>query len=97
MAWQYYVYILTNKMKSVLYVGVTSNLESRVWQHKNKVYPGFTSKYNVNKLVYYEVHDDIFVAIQREKQIKRWRREKKEWLINSMNPCWNDLSEGWYG
>ena len=84
-------------MKSVLYVGVTSNLESRVWQHKNKVYPGFTSKYNVNKLVYYEVHDDIFVAIQREKQIKRWRREKKEWLINSMNPCWNDLSEGWYG
>ena len=79
-----------------MYVGVTSNLESRVWQHKTKVNPGFTNKYNVNKLVYYEVHDDIFVAIQREKQIKRWRRGKKEWLINNMNPCWNDLSEGWY-
>jgi len=93
---QYYVYILTNKRKNVLYVGVTSNLEGRMWQHKNKEVKGFTSKYNVNQLVYYEEYGDIYEAIQREKQIKNWKRQWKEELIFKSNPLWKDLSQGWY-
>jgi putative endonuclease len=88
---QYFVYILTNKYNNVLYVGVSNNLIRRVYEHKNKLISGFTSKYNVNKLVYYEVYSSIFDAIKREKEIKGWKREKKIALITSFNPEWKDL------
>ena len=88
---QGYVYILTNKAKTVLYTGVTSDLIQRVHQHKLKRSSGFSSKYNCNLLVYYEVIDGIEAAIQREKQIKAGSRANKEKLINSMNPSWKDL------
>ncbi len=91
---QFYVYIMTNKSKT-LYVGVTNNLQRRVYEHKNKMIKGFTSKYNITKVVYFEVFNDIKSAIKREKQIKGWLREKKVDLIKSMNPEWNDLSEEW--
>ncbi|MBC8588555.1 GIY-YIG nuclease family protein [Paratissierella segnis] len=87
----YYVYILTNKTNNVLYTGVTHNLVKRVYEHKNKITKGFTSKYNVNKLVYYEAIDEIIVAIEREKEIKGWIRERKIELVRSKNPKWNDL------
>jgi putative endonuclease len=90
---QYFVYILTNKYNKVLYVGVTNNLIRRVYEHKNKLISGFTSKYNVNKLVYYESFQSVFDAIKREKEIKGWKREKKVALINSFNPEWKDLYE----
>ncbi|WP_299238118.1 GIY-YIG nuclease family protein [Sulfurihydrogenibium sp.] len=90
---QYFVYILTNKYNKVLYVGVTNNLVRRVYEHKNKLISGFTSKYNVSKLVYYESFLSVFDAIKREKEIKGWRREKKVALINSFNPEWKDLYE----
>jgi len=86
-----YIYILSNKVNTVLYVGVTSNLIKRVWEHKNKVVPGFTAKYNVDKLVYYETSESIMSAIEREKQIKGGSRKKKMELINSNNPQWKDL------
>jgi putative endonuclease len=91
---QFYVYIMTNKSKT-LYVGVTNNLQRRVYEHKNKMIKGFTSKYNITKVVYFEVFSDIESAIKREKQIKGWLRKKKIDLIESMNPDWNDLSEEW--
>ena len=87
------VYIVTNKRHLVLYIGVTSNLIKRGWEHKNKVVKGFTKKYNVDKLVYYEVFDDIEQAIEREKQLKAGSRKKKIDLINSFNPKWKDLYE----
>ncbi len=88
------VYILTNKNKSTLYVGVTSNLIKRIQEHKNKVYPNsFSARYNVRYLIYYEWHSSIKEAILREKEIKKWRREKKEILINKINPKWEDLWE----
>lgn len=87
------VYMMTNKNNTVLYTGVSSNLPNRVRQHKEKALPGFTKRYNVDKLVYYEVCSDAYTAIQREKQIKSWSRKKKEELINSFNPEWKDLSE----
>jgi len=90
---QYFVYILTNKYNKVLYVGVTNNLIRRVYEHKNKLIIGFTSKYNINKLVYYESFPSVFDAIKREKEIKGWKREKKFALINSFNPKWKDLYE----
>jgi Predicted endonuclease containing a URI domain len=90
---QYFVYILTNKYNKVLYVGVTNNLIRRVYEHKNKLISGFTSKYNVNKLVYYESFPSVFDAIKREKEIKGWKREKKVAFINSFNPEWKDLYE----
>jgi putative endonuclease len=90
---QYYVYILTNKHNAVLYVGVTNNLIRRVYEHKNKLVPGFTAKYNLNKLVYYEILPDVRDAIYREKQIKGWRRSKKVELIEKFNPNWRDLYE----
>ena len=90
---QYYVYILTNKHNTVLYVGVTNNLIRRVYEHKNKLVPGFTAKYNLNKLVYYEILPDVRDAIYREKQIKGWRRSKKVELIEKFNPNWRDLYE----
>lgn len=87
----YFVYILTNKNHTVLYTGVTSDLFVRVQEHRLNVYPGFTSRYNVNKLVYFEQYGDIYDAINREKQIKGGSRQKKLDLINSMNPQWLDL------
>ncbi len=92
---QYYVYILTNKSKT-LYIGVTNNLERRIYKHKQKLILGFTQKYNLNKLIYYEETSDINSAISREKQIKGWLRVKKIALIESVNPEWHDLSDGWF-
>lgn len=92
----YYVYLLTNWNNKVMYVGVTNNLERRVYEHKHKLFKGFTEKYNVNKLVYFEGTRDLLAALEREKQIKKWRREKKDNLVVSVNPEWKDLSEGWF-
>ena len=89
----YYVYILTNKTNTVVYVGITNNLERRIYEHKNGLFEGFTKRYNVHKLIYYEATTDVKVAIGREKQIKGWTRAKKENLVNSINPTWKDLSE----
>jgi len=88
---QYYVYILANKLNTVLYTGITNNIKRRVYEHKNKLVKGFTKTYNVDKLVYYEVFDDPYNAISREKKIKGWIRKKKVELINSFNPTWKDL------
>jgi putative endonuclease len=93
---EYCVYILTNKSNTVLYIGVTSDLESRVSEHKLKINTGFTSKYNCNKLVYYEEFQWIQDAIAREKQLKAGSRQKKIDLIIADNPSWSDLSDGWY-
>ena len=90
---QFYVYILTNKNNSVLYTGVTNDLIRRVYEHKNKLVEGFTKKYNVDKLVFYEVCEDINDAIAREKQIKGGSRAKKIKLIEEMNKSWHDLYE----
>lgn len=89
---QYYVYILTNKNCTTLYVGVTNNLERRLYEHKHKLIEGFTSRYNVDVLVYYEITTDCYSAIAREKQIKSWKRAKKNQLISENNPAWKDLS-----
>ena len=91
----YYVYLLTNWNNKVMYLGVTNNLERRFYEHKNKLVKGFTEKYNVNKLVYFEETQDVTAAIAREKEIKKWRIEKKNQLVNRMNPNWKDLSSGW--
>jgi len=88
-----YTYILTNVYNKVLYTGVTSDLIKRVYQHKNKLAEGFTKKYNVSKLVHYDVFEDIMSAIEREKQIKGWVRRKKIALIETNNPAWKDLWE----
>lgn len=89
----YHTYILTNKANTVLYVGVTSNLPERIWQHKNKVYKGFAAKYECKKLVYYEEYSWIEDAIAREKQLKAGSRQKKIELVISKNPAWEDLSD----
>ena len=91
----YYVYILSNWDDSVLYIGVTNDLARRIYEHKNHLADGFTSKYNVNKLVYYECTSDVRCAIEREKQLKRWTRAKKKALVGKMNPTWEDLSLNW--
>ena len=85
--------MLTNYNNKVLYTGVTNNLERRIYEHKNKVVKGFTSKYNVNKLVYFDCTSDVEAAILKEKEIKGWSRQKKNQLIESSNPNWEDLSE----
>ena len=85
------VYILTNKPLGTLYIGVTSNLPQRIWQHKTKVTKGFTEKYNLNKIVWYEAHAGIMSAIQREKALKAWKRDWKIRIIEEMNPLWRDL------
>jgi putative endonuclease len=90
---QYYVYILTNKSDNVLYIGVTNNLIRRIFEHKNKLVEGFTKKYNLRKLVYYEATNDIESAINREKQLKNWHRDWKINLIDQFNPDWKDLSD----
>jgi putative endonuclease len=92
----YFVYLLTNKNKTVLYTGVTNSLERRIWQHKQHEFPGFTKKYNCDRLVYFEDYSEVTDAITREKQIKGWTRAKKEALIATMNPEWNDLAADWY-
>jgi len=88
----YYVYIMTNKNNTVLYTGITNNLQRRIYEHKNKLAKGFTAKYNIDKLVYFECTSDIIAAISKEKKIKGWNRQKKEKLINMLNPEWADLS-----
>jgi putative endonuclease len=93
---QFFVYFMTNNPRSaVLYTGITGDLRHRVWQHKNKLVPGFTSRYNLTLLVYYETFYYPDAAIAREKEIKGWRREKKIKLINSTNPQWDDLAKDW--
>jgi len=89
----YAVYILTNYNETTFYIGVTGNLQKRIWEHKNKVVEGFTKKYNVDKLVYYELTENVESALNREKQLKRWHRQWKINLIKEMNPEFNDLSE----
>jgi len=93
---QYYVYILSNWTGERVYTGVTSDLSRRLYEHKHKLTAGFTTKYNIDKLVYFEIYQDPSNAIFREKEIKGWRREKKNKLIETMNPSWTDLSSGWY-
>lgn len=92
---EYYIYILSNKSK-VLYVGVTNNLNRRIYEHKNKLLDGFSKKYNLTKFVYFESTKDISEAIRREKQLKNWKREWKIELIEKDNPEWKDLSEDWF-
>ncbi len=90
---KFYVYILCSKRNGTLYIGITSNLIKRVYEHKNKLIDGFTKKYNVHRLVWYEMYESADAAIQREKQIKKWKRWWKMELIEKDNPKWNDLYE----
>ena len=92
---QYYVYI-TGSKSGTLYIGMTNNIKERIYKHKKHLVGGFTDKYNVDRLLYFETSCDPLSAIRREKQLKRWRREKKVALVDSENPGWKDLSEGWY-
>ena len=92
---QYYIYILTNKTNEVMYIGTTGNLNRRLYEHKNELIEGFTKRYKTHKLVYYEIFNDPMDAIKREKQLKRWVRNKKNALVETMNPNWKDLFEGW--
>ena len=89
----YFVYIMSNKTNSTLYVGVTNDLRRRITEHKNETLDGFTKKYHLHKLVYFEEYSEVNDAIARKKQLKGWVRAKKNWLIESQNPNWNDLSE----
>ena len=91
----YCVYILSNWDDSVIYIGVTGNLPRRLYEHRNGLAEGFTKKYNVHKLVYYENTSDVYIAISREKQLKGWSRKKKNELITKVNPEWKDLAESW--
>jgi putative endonuclease len=91
---QFFVYIMTNKSRT-LYIGSTRDLEIRVEQHRSKVFDGFTARYNIDRLVYYEAALNVRAAIERERQLKGWTRAKKVALIDSMNPRWRDLSEEW--
>ncbi len=92
---RYYVYILASKT-GTLYVGVTNDLQRRIFEHKHGLIKGFTKRYGVNRLVYYEESPEVNEAITREKEIKKWRRSRKIDLINSMNSQWKDLSDGWF-
>ena len=92
---QYYVYFLTNRSNSVLYVGVTNNLQRRLYEHKHELADGFTKRYHVHKLVCFETTTDVKAAIGREKQIKSWSRARKNSLVETMNPKWEDLSLNW--
>ena len=91
----YYVYILANRNNKVIYVGVTNDLERRMYEHKSKLCEGFTKRYHVDKLVYFDVAADVKSAIEREKQIKGWIRTRKNKLIETINPNWEDLTEQW--
>ena len=92
---QYYVYLLTNDIGTAMYVGVTNDLRRRLWEHRAKLVDGYTKRYNVGKLVYLEMTADARAAIAREKEIKGWRRAKKDALVCTMNPLWRDLSAEW--
>ena len=92
----YHVYILSNKANTVVYIGVTGDLMRRLWEHRNDVADEFTKRYHVQKLVYYESTTDAQTAIDREKQLKKWRRAKKNELIESVNPAWKDLAADWF-
>jgi len=92
----YYVYVMTNAHRNVLYVGVSNSLERRVWQHKNHALSGFTDQYNCTLLVYIEHFTEVKDAIAREKQIKGWTRAKKDTLIATQNPSWTDLADTWF-
>jgi putative endonuclease len=91
----YYVYIMTTENNRIMYIGITNDLERRDYEHKHKLIKGFTQKYNVTKLVYYEQTHDVETAIVREKQLKGWLRRKKNELVETINPSWRDLSEDW--
>lgn len=93
---QYYIYILASKKNGTLYIGVTNNIKRRVLEHKEKINKGFTSRYNINRLVYFESFQYINDAILREKRLKKWNRQWKINLIEEENKEWNDLSEDWY-
>ncbi len=93
---EYVVYFMENPVNTVLYRGMTNNLERRVWEHKAKKIDGFTKKYNCVKLVYYEQTDNVSVAISREKQLKNWKRKWKNNLIKEKNPSWKDLAIDWF-
>ncbi len=92
---QYHVYIMTNK-SGTLYTGIANNIRKRVYEHKNKLILGFTKKYNISCLIYFETFGDVYSAIAREKTIKGWLRKKKIELIRETNPDWKDLAEDWY-
>ena len=87
----YYVYILTNQSNTTLYIGVTNNLQRRIYEHKNELIDGFTKRYKLHKLVFFEETNDVNSAIAREKQLKHWTREKKNKLIENINPNWSEL------
>ena len=91
----YFIYILSSPNKSVLYIGVTNDLQRRIAEHKSKMFEGFSKKYNCTDLVYFEKHNQIEKAILRENQLKKWKREWKENLINSENSDWTDLAKDW--
>ena len=91
----YFVYMIAS-ISRVLYIGMTSNLRKRVWEHRNGIFEGFSKHYKCHRLVWYESYDDVANAIDREKQLKRWSRIKKEWLIAQKNPTWEDLAAEWY-
>jgi putative endonuclease len=92
---QYYLYILSNRYNGTLYIGVTNDLERRMFEHKNKLIEGFTKQYGLDKLVYFETYQYVNDAIKREKNMKKWKRQWKITLIEKENPMWNDLSEDW--
>jgi putative endonuclease len=94
---RYYVYLLCNKRRTVLYTGMCNDLHRRVWEHKTGAFPGFTKKYNCNQLVHFEEMDEIVDTIAREKQIKGWTRVRKDALVSASNPEWRDLAADWYG
>lgn len=92
----YFAYMLANKYNTVLYIGVTNNIRRRMYEHKMKISKGFTSKYNCSKLVWFEQFGNIRVAISKEKQLKNWKRDWKNTLIETSNPNWTDLAENWF-
>lgn len=94
--YRYYVYMMQSSSRRALYIGMTNNLHRRVYEHKNHRTEGFTDDYNAVRLMYWERYDDVYKAIAREKQLKRWRREKKLSLIAKLNPGWKDLAAEWY-
>ncbi len=91
----YYVYILASKKNGTLYIGVTNNLERRIYEHKNALVRGFSKKYKVHNLVYYEETNDVYAALEREKQLKNWNRKWKIALIERVNPDWSDIANDW--
>jgi putative endonuclease len=93
---QYFVYLLASKIRGTLYIGVTNDLQRRVYEHKKAIIKGFTQKYGVNKLVYFETFQDVNEAIKREKNVKKWKRNWKIKLIEASNKKWNDLAFNWY-